>query len=387
MNTLESTVSLLRDLVAFPTVSSESNLDLIEYVAGYLADLGARVQVLRDDDGAKANLFATLGPDGDGGIVLSGHTDVVPVTDQAWNSDPFELLQHDGRLYGRGTCDMKGFIAATLAMAPGFARTTLARPLHFAFTHDEEVGCLGAQALIEELTRREIRPAVAIIGEPTQMGIIEGHKGCYEYTVDFTGLDGHASVPGQGVNAVEYAVRYVGHLMGLQDELCRRAPPGCRFEPPWTTMQVGRIAGGIARNVIPGHCTVDWEMRPVQRDDGEFVKREMASYVDTALRPAMRAVSPHADVVTTTIAEVEGFEPVDDSEAVRIVSELTGANGADVVSFGTEAGLFQGLGVSTVVCGPGSIEQAHKPDEFVSLEQLRQALRMLERLLPKLTSR
>lgn len=384
MTALERTISLLGDLVAFPTVSSDSNLALIGYVASYLQNLGADVRVYADDSGAKANLFATLGPMIDGGIVLSGHSDVVPVEDQDWSSNPFVLEEREGRLYGRGTCDMKGFIAASLATAPDFAKADLKRPIHFAFTHDEEVGCLGAQSLMQELGRLPFRPSVAIIGEPTEMRLIEGHKGCYEYSVAFTGLEGHGSLPDLGVNAVEYAVRYVARLMELRETLRERAPKDSRFEPPWTTLQVGRLSGGVAHNIIPGHCALDWELRPVRKADGDFVKAEIAAFVDEALRPEMKAVSPDADIVTHVLGEVDGLEPLPDSEAVRLVAELTGANQADVVAFGTEAGLFQGSGISAVVCGPGSIEQAHKPDEYVTCSQLELALAMLARLVPKL---
>ena len=384
MTALERTISLLGDLVAFPTVSSDSNLALIGYVASYLQNLGADVRVYADDSGAKANLFATLGPMIDGGIVLSGHSDVVPVEDQDWSSNPFALEEREGRLYGRGSCDMKGFIAASLATAPDFAKADLKRPIHFAFTHDEEVGCLGAQSLMQELGRLPFRPSVAIIGEPTEMRLIEGHKGCYEYSVAFTGLEGHGSLPDLGVNAVEYAVRYVARLMELRETLRERAPKDSRFEPPWTTLQVGRLSGGVAHNIIPGHCALDWELRPVRKADGDFVKAEIAAFVDEALRPEMKAVSPDADIVTHVLGEVDGLEPLPDSEAVRLVAELTGANQADVVAFGTEAGLFQGSGISAVVCGPGSIEQAHKPDEYVTCSQLELALAMLARLVPKL---
>ena len=386
MTALADTVAILDRLIAFPTVSADGNRDLIDYAAGLLEPLGARVSVSSDETGAKANLFATIGPEIDGGIVLSGHSDVVPVEGQAWTTDPFRLVERDGRLYGRGTCDMKGFIAAALAMAPRYARLDLARPLHIALTYDEEIGCFGARALVEELKARRIRPGVAIIGEPTEMRVIEGHKGCYEYTTEFTGLEGHASLPQAGVNAIEYAVLYAARLIELADELRARAPEGSRFEPPWTTLQVGRIDGGIARNVIAGHCTLDWEMRPVQLADAAHVKDAIARHVEGELLPAMRAVSPAAGIVTHVVGEVEGLEPMADSEARRIVMELTGANGADLVAFGTEAGLFQSLGISTVVCGPGSIAQAHKPDEFLSLDELAACLAMLDRLSAKLAA-
>ncbi len=386
MTTLEHTVPILKELIAFPTVSSDSNLALIHYAAERLEAVGARVDVFKDDSGTKANLFATIGPDTDGGIVLSGHSDVVPVEGQDWSRDPFDMWEDEGRLYGRGSCDMKGFIAAALAMAPRYAEAKLTRPVHFAFTYDEETGCLGAQALVKDLARYGFKPAVAIIGEPTEMRVIEGHKGCNEYTVEFDGVSGHGSLPDRAVNAVEYAVRYVSRLMSLREELVARAPEGSIFDPPHTTVSVGSLSGGVAHNVIPWHCGLEWEMRPVRPADADFVKSEMAAYVNRELLPAMRAVSDRANITTHVISEIGALEPVDESEAVRIVSELTGANGTDVVSFGTEAGLFQDLGISTVVCGPGSIDQAHKPNEFVSFDQLAKSIEMLDRLTDKLTA-
>lgn len=386
MDMLQRTREVLADLVAFPTISSDSNLELIAYAANLLSEAGATLSLTRDETGTKANLFATVGPEGDGGIVLSGHTDVVPADPGEWTSDPFRLTERDGRLFGRGTCDMKGFLAAAIAMAPRFAAAGLKRPLHFAFTYDEEVGCFGARALVQELERSGIRPAVAIIGEPTSMGVIEGHKGCYEYTTEFTGLEGHGSQPDRGVNAVEYAARYISRMLDIAEELKERAPAESRFDPPWTTLQVGRIEGGKARNVIAGSCTVEWEMRPISPDDASFAKRQLADYVGRVLLPSMRAVCPHCDIVTRMVGEVEGLQIVEDSEARRIVMELTGADRADVVPFGTEAGLFQSAGISSIICGPGSIEQAHKPDEFIAIDQLAACLEMLDKLSLKLSS-
>lgn len=384
MDLLAQTRDLLGKMIAFPTVSADSNLALIEFLADRLEDAGARVEVHRDATGAKANLFATIGPEVDGGILLSGHSDVVPVADQAWRSDPFVMVERDDRLYGRGTCDMKGFIAATVAMAPYYRQMAKARPVHFAFTHDEEIGCLGAQALAPILRARDVCPSVAIIGEPTMMRVIEGHKGCYEYSVQFTGLEGHGSAPDRGVNAVEYAVRYVARLLELRERLKERAPAASRFEPPWTTINTGALVGGVAHNVIAGKARVDWEMRPVQPGDADFVKSDLHDFCTHHLLPQMRNVFPAADIVTEVIGEVDGLVPMDASEARDIVMELTGANGAGLVPFGTEAGIFQSLGMSAVICGPGSIDQAHKPDEYLSLEQLSQCLTMLERLGPKL---
>lgn len=386
MALIDDTKEILGELIAFPTVSSDSNLELIAHAADRLGTLGAETRVLVDETGSKANLFATIGPERDGGIVLSGHSDVVPVADQDWSADPFAMREADGRLYGRGACDMKGFIAAVLAVAPLFASRQLSRPLHVCLTYDEEVGCLGARKLVGDLAAMDIRPSLAIIGEPTEMRIIEGHKGCCEYTTVFRGLEGHGSVPDAGVNAVEYAVRYVTRLMELREVLKARTPDGSRFEPPWTTLQVGRLAGGVAHNVIPGLASVDWELRPVSEADRHFICEQVDAYVAGELLPAMRAVHGSAEVVRHVIGEVAGLEPVDDNEARRIVAALTGANGADVVSFGTEAGLFQQFGMSAVVCGPGSIAQAHKPDEFVEISQLQACIAMLTGLAGKLAA-
>ncbi len=384
MSHLQTTQDILERLIAYPTVSTDSNLELIDYCATYLEGLGARVQIFKNAAGTKSNLFATLGPEGDGGIVLSGHSDVVPAEESGWLSDPFRLREDGGLLYGRGTCDMKGFIAATLALAPVYARLPLRRPLHFSFTHDEETGCLGAQDLVAELRRQGLKPAVAIIGEPTELRIIEGHKGCCEYSTHFKGLEGHGSQPDLGVSAVEYATRYVARLLELREDLKQRSPEGSRFDPPWSSLQIGRIEGGVAHNVIAGDCRVDWETRPVVAADLTFVKQAIQDYCDTMLLPAMRAVHPEADIHTEVIGEVAGLEPMADNEALRLVQELTGANSADLVAFGTEAGLFQSLGMSAVVCGPGSIQQAHKANEFVSLDQLQRCLTMLEGLQSKL---
>jgi len=384
MATLADTTAILGDLVAFPTVSSESNLEMAGYLAQRLTEAGARVEMIHNDTYTKANVFATLGPEEDGGIVLSGHTDVVPVEDQDWTSEPFAMREADGRLYGRGTCDMKGFIAAALATARDYSPDRLRRPLHFAFTYDEETGCFGGRALVEHLKTHDLRPALAIVGEPTGMQIIEGHKGCYEYTTSFTGLEGHGSAPDRGVNAVEYAVRYAARLMALHEDLRARAPSGSPFDPPWTTVNIGRLSGGVAHNVIANHAEVDWEMRPVRTEDADFVRDALRDYVEGTLLPAMRRVAPKAGIETTVIGEVEGLLPMPVNEARALVSDLTGGNSTGVVPFGTEAGLFQTLGLSVVVCGPGSIEQAHKADEYLEARQLSACIDMLSRLRTKL---
>ena len=385
MTTLAETHRILADLVAFPTISSDGNLEMVAYMSDLLSSLGANMSLSLDKTGTKANLFATIGEERDGGIILSGHTDVVPVEGQEWTSDPFQLTKRDGRFYGRGTCDMKGFLAICLAMAPRFAEARLNRPLHFALTYDEEVGCLGARNLMRELKSAPFKPAAAIVGEPSSMRTIEGHKGCYEYTTVFTGLEGHASRPDLGVNAVQFATRFISRLLELGEDVKARAS-GNRFVPNWTTVQVGRIQGGMARNVVAGHCEVEWEVRTVSTEDGDYIKSGLNAFVEEELKPTMRRMSPEADIVTHVIGEVEGLQVVSRSAARDLVFDLTGADDAEVVAFGTEAGLFQSCGISTVICGPGSIEQAHKPDEYIEAAQLVAGVDMLERLLQRMSN-
>lgn len=386
MTDVSQTTGVLDRLIGFPTVSSDSNLALIEFAASLLDDIGARVDLSHNDERTKANLFATIGPDTDGGVILSGHTDVVPVEGQDWSTDPFVATRIDDRIQGRGSCDMKGFISCALAAAPSFAASNLARPLHIALTYDEEIGCFGAQVMLRALADSGRRPATCIIGEPTDMKVIEGHKGCFEYTTRFRGLEGHGSEPDKGVNAIEYAGRYLNRMLDLGEEMKKRAPAGSPFSPPWTTISTGMIRGGIARNVIPGSCDLEWEFRPVNQADADHVRDDLRAFAADELLPAMRAVYPYASIELETVAEVGGLEPMPGSEAVELARTLTGGNAVDLVSFGTEAGLFQQMDIPTVVCGPGSIEQAHKPDEYVTLSQLDACLRMIENLRVRLTS-
>jgi len=384
MSDLTATVDLLGELVAYPTISTDPNRAIIDLLAGRLTAAGAQVEVMGDSH--KANLWATLGPDEAGGVLLSGHTDVVPVADQDWTGDPFVMREDQGRLYGRGTCDMKGFVAAATVLANTLRGRTLTRPLHFAFTHDEETGCLGAQALIEVLRTRPNLPSVAIIGEPTSMQVIDAHKGCFEYRTRFTGAEGHGSAPDLGVNAAEYAARYVARLLGLRELMKTRAPSDSPFDPPWTTINVGSIHSGVAPNVIPGKAEVEWEMRPVRDEDADFVKSDLSVFESETLLPAMRSVSAIARIETDILGEVVGLSRMEVNAARELICGLTGANDAGSVAFGTEAGLFQSLGMSAVICGPGSIEQAHKPDEWIALDQLSECCAMLEKLGKTLTA-
>ena len=383
------TLRILSELIKFQTVSGTSNIELIEYCEKKLKVLGANSFKTFDDKKLRANLFSTINSKqklNEGGIILSGHTDVVPASTKDWTSDPYIAKERDDKIYGRGSCDMKGFIACTLALAPYFASVNLKKPIHFSYTYDEETACQGAPVMLEELKKRKIKCSVCIVGEPTNMKAIQAHKGCYEYSTHFSGLAGHGSAPDKGVNAIEYATRFINKLMELREELKKREPEKSIFNPPYTTLQIGRIKGGIARNVIADRCTVDWELRPVIFEDGVFVNKIMDDYVKNILLPEMKKTHPDSDIKKETIGEIISFDKEDKSEAVNLVCNLTGDNSRDSVSFGTEAGLFQELGISTVVCGPGSIEQAHKIDEYVSFYELKKCLKMLIKLKEQMSN-
>ncbi len=376
----ENSVKILADLIAFKTISGEDNNSLINYCDEILKKLGATSFKTFDNEKKRVNLFATLKSKKSNGkkpIILSGHTDVVPVS-KSWSTDPFKATIKGNKLYGRGACDMKGFIACTLAYAPIYSKANLDRDIHFSFTFDEETACQGAPLLIKELNKRGINDGICIVGEPTNMKIIDAHKGCYEYTTYFEGLAGHSSAPDKGVNAVEFASKYINKLLEIREILKTRTPKDSVFNPPYTTLQIGGISGGIARNVIADKCHVDWELRPVVKEDGEFVNSEMDKFVKEKLLPEMIKIYPKSLIKKEIIGEIIGFNRSEKSDACELISTLTGDNSREVVSFGTEAGLFQEIGISTVVCGPGSIEQAHKVDEYIILDELKKCLKLLE---------
>jgi len=376
----ENSIKILSDLISFKTISGEDNNQLINYCDKILKKLGATSFKTFDKDKKRVNLFATLKakkPNGKIPIILSGHTDVVPVS-KGWSTDPFKAVIKDDKLFGRGACDMKGFIACILAYAPIFSKSNLDRDINFSFTFDEETACKGAPILIEELKKRGIKKGICIVGEPTNMKIIDAHKGCYEYTTYFEGLAGHSSQPHKGVSAVEYAARYVNKLIELRKKLKDRAPKDSIFDPPYSTLQIGGIFGGIAHNVIADKCHVNWETRPVVKEDGIFLNSELDKYVNKILLPDMKNIFPNSSIEKKIIGEIISFDRVQNSEACEFVSNITGDNSREVVSFGTEAGLFQEIGISTAVCGPGSIEQAHKIDEFIKLEEINKCLKFLD---------
>ena len=381
-NLYEKSIKILADLISYKTVSGQDNSELINYCEKILNELNIETFKVFDEDNKRVNLFGTLKAKKTNGkkpIILSGHTDVVPVS-KGWSSDPFTATIKGDKLYGRGSCDMKGFIACTLAFAPIFKENNLDRDIHFCYTFDEETACIGAPLLIKELKKRNIKDGICIIGEPTNMKIIDAHKGCYEYTTYFEGLAGHSSAPHKGVSAVEFAARYANKLIELREELKKRVPKNSIFDPPFSTLQVGGIFGGIAHNVIADKCHINWETRPVVKEDGIFLNNEIDKFANEILLPEMKKVYPKSSIKKEIIGEVTGFDRVEKSEACELVSSLTGDNSREVVSFGTEAGLFQEVGISTVVCGPGSIEQAHKVDEFIELNELKKCLKFLNSL-------
>ncbi len=378
---MAGTLDLVKDLIAFDTTSRDSNLALIDYAQGLLEKEGARCQRTFDATGQKANLFATFGPDSDGGFVLSGHTDVVPVDGQDWSSDPFKPEVRDGKLYGRGACDMKGFIGAALALAPEIGRASLKRPIHFALSYDEEVGCVGVKGLLDDLKARNLKPALAIVGEPTLMKIVGAHKGGAKLVTRCCGREAHSSGPEKGANAVMMAGEFVALLDRVWEEL--RADTDPRFEPPHSTVQATVIHGGTAVNILAREAEVTWEYRCLpDRDPAKIIER-VETWAAAEVLPKYRRRAPEAALLTELQAHYPGLAMDEDSPAIQLARELTGANQVEAVAYGTEAGHFQRYGIPAVICGPGSIEQAHRPDEFCSVSELEACEAFLRKVVGK----
>ncbi|SLJ93414.1 acetylornithine deacetylase [Enterobacter sp. NFR05] len=371
---------MLEQLVAFNTTSRESNLALIEFVGRYLTGLGVDYELIHNAEGSKANLYARLGPPGHGGVMLSGHSDVVPVDGQNWSVPPFALTERDGKLYGRGTADMKGFIACILAAIPHFLAQPLAQPLHLAISYDEEVGCLGVRTLLDALSHRADKPAICLIGEPTELQPVLGHKGKLGVRCEVQGAACHSAYAPQGVNAIEYAAKLIHHLTLIGQRLAAPEHHDGRFDPPFTTVQTGLIQGGRALNIVPADCTFDFEVRTLPQDDAQEVARELESYAQRELLPTMRAVNRDAAIRFYPISSYPGVYTAAQSAAARLVAHLTGSEKFSTVAFGTEGGLFHQSGIPSVICGPGSMAQGHKPDEFITIEQLNACDALLRRL-------
>jgi len=372
--------SLLTSLIAFDTTSRESNLQLIEFVRDYLNQWAVPCELIFNADGSKANLFATLGPDDRPGIVLSGHTDVVPVDGQPWSVKPFELSEKDGKLYGRGTADMKGYIACVLAAVPGLLAEPLRMPVHIALSYDEEVGCLGVRALIANLELREHKPLLCMIGEPTELKPVLGHKGKLAMRCDVHGAACHSAYSPQGVNAIEYAAELIGELgrIGMSLRSPQRHDP--RFDPPFTTVQTGVISGGKALNIVPADCRFDFEVRTLPNHDPYEVAQQLQQYAVQQVLPRMQAIDAGSRISFSELSAYPGLATDAHSQAAQLIARLCGSSAFTTVAFGTEGGLFDAAGIPTVVCGPGSMDQGHKPDEFIALDQLEKCAAMLERL-------
>lgn len=381
---MPESLEMISKLISFDTTSRDSNMDLIKYVQGYLSDIGIESTLVPNEDRSKANLYATVGPSDKAGVMLSGHTDVVPVDGQNWDSDPFNVVEKDKKLYGRGTSDMKSFIALVLAKLPTFIERGLDTPIHLAFSYDEEVGCIGVRPMIDMINGLPIKPRMAVIGEPTSMQVITGHKGKRSYEAHIHGLEAHSSLAPQGVNAIEYAARLITHMQAMAKRLQDEGPFDELYDVAHTTVHTGVIQGGTALNIVPKDCKVTFEFRYIGSDDPDALEAEIIRQAKDILEPEMKAIDSSTGIDITCINDMPGLDMHVDHEVVTFVKQLAGRNDHAKVAFGTEAGLFQNRGgIPCVVCGPGSIDQAHKPNEFISLEQVEKGEAFLDRLMDR----
>lgn len=381
---MSSSLAILERLVAFPTVSRNANRDLVDFVAGHLAERGVATLLVPNGDGSKANLFATIGPRDRGGVLLSGHTDVVPVDGQAWSGDPFRLREVDGRLIGRGTTDMKGFLACALAAADRASRMDLATPLHLAFSYDEEIGCVGVRSLLEALAAAPFRPEMAIVGEPTSMRIGTGHKGKTALRALCCGRESHSALAPSALNAIHLATAFIDRIRARQAGFAATGARDAAYDVPYTTLHVGTIAGGTALNIVPNACTLEFEIRNLAEDDPAALIACLEADAEAVAAP-WRADFPEAAVAVAVTNAYPGLATAEDAPVVDFAARLTGRNERIKLAFGTEGGLWrERLGIPCVICGPGSMDQGHKPDEWVSRDQIAECDRMMDALLARL---
>ena len=382
---MRHSIRYLERLVSFPTVSRDSNLDLIGFIRDFLAKLGIESTLVHSEDGRKANLWATIGPKDVSGVVLSGHTDVVPVEGQAWTSDPFRLAAREGNFYGRGSADMKGFIACCLAIAERASKAPLKTPIHFAFSYDEEIGCVGVRRLLDLLKDAPVKPRLCIVGEPTLMQAVTAHKGKLGFRVTAHGLEAHSSLAPIGVNAIYMATDLIAAIRSIQQEIAEHGVRDGDYEVAYTTLHVGKIQGGEVMNIVPNRCSFDFEIRYLPEDDEQSIVARIKKAAEK-IAESYRNVFAEARFDFADLQSYPAMNTPVDSEAVKFVHSLTGGNSTGKITFGTEGGLFQkALGTPAVVCGPGNIAVAHKPDEYVSETQMAQCDRMMEQLVEKLS--
>jgi acetylornithine deacetylase len=379
-------IEMIRKLIAFDTTSRNSNLELIDFVRDYLGANGIATTLIPDETGKKANLYGTIGPDDRPGIALSGHTDVVPIDGQDWSSDPWALTEREGRLYGRGSCDMKGFLGCVLTAVPQLAKTRLATPVHLLFSFDEEIGCLGVRRALSVIKDLPIKPKGCIIGEPTSMQVAIAHKGKKSMRAHVHGKECHSSLAPKGVNAVEYAAEAISYLRRMGRRFAAEGPFDLDYDVPHTTVHTGTIQGGTALNIVPKDCTFAFEFRHLPVQDPEALYAEFKRYIETELQPEMKKIAPETGFGFEQISAFPGLDTAEDAEITTLAKGLALANGTTKIAFGTEGGLIQQIDIPTVVCGPGSIEQAHKPDEYVDLAQIAQCEAFIERLREKLAA-
>jgi acetylornithine deacetylase len=371
-------------LMAFDTVSSKPNIELMHFVRDLLAGAGIEAVLIPDPSGGKANLFATVGPKGQGGVMLSGHTDVVPVEGQTWTKPPFALTEEDGRYYGRGAADMKGFCAVAIATMLQAARRPLKTPLHLALSYDEEIGCMGVRSLVDMLAAAPVRPRFCIVGEPTGMQVATGHKGKVALRASCTGREGHSALAPMALNALHLAADFVQAVRGLQADVAANGLKDGDYDVPYSTLHVGKLNGGVQVNIVPNTAVIDFEIRSVAGEDVDGLIARLRAAAEAIVAP-LRAEFPEASIEVSRLWDYPGLGTASDAAVVNFVKGLTGANGTMKVAFGTEGGLFDArLGIPTVICGPGSMAQGHKPDEFVSVEQMGRCEAMMAALLDRL---
>ena len=379
-----NSIQILEKLISFNTVSSNSNLDIISYCEKILKDAGAKITLIKNKEETKANLFATIGPVDQAGIILSGHTDVVPVTNQKWNTNPFELTEIDNKLYGRGTADMKSFVACALHAASKASSMNLRTPLHFSFSYDEEIGCVGVRSLIEMLKNSSTNPLFCIVGEPTSMQVMSGHKGKVNASVLIKGKEAHSALTTKGLNSIYLATEFIQGIQNIQTNLINNSTHDNDFEVPYTTLQVGKIEGGVAVNIVPSSSSLLFEIRSLHSDDPNLILKDIKILSEKIVKSHIDKF-PDTEIDIKITSQYPALNTMKNSDVISFLNGLTGNNSVEKVSFGTEGGLFSNeLNIETAICGPGSMNQGHKPNEYIEKAQIDLCDQMLENLLDKL---